>query len=203
MPGEITRRRALRGVGSALVVTAGTASARRDAAPAGISAGDRESEFPKYVYQPGEGDRWRAALPINVRVRAPGSRRALAGVRERFTGASGWRWTQFFPYSTARAWDGAAGELTPPDYSVRRPRPGDGWNHVHAWELDRDRVAMHAHLDVVDVDAEYLHSADDYRVATRQVRELFTSGGWTATPLSVEYDERDWGETGDTELRYR
>ena len=144
-------------------------------------------------------------MPVNVHAHAPGERRALAEVKERFTAPSGWRWTQFFPDSTARAWDGATGELVDPDYSVRRPRLDDGWNHVHAWELDADRVAIHAHLDVLDPEAKYLHSGDDYHVATRQVRDLFTAGDWTATtPFDIEYGrEADWDETGDTELRYR
>lgn len=201
MTPEVTRRRALEGIGGALAVAGARRGRRPRSAPAGVSEADRTSEFPRYVYQRGEDGGWHPTMPVNLRAYATGGRAALDAVTERFSGPSGWRWTQFFPDATVRAW---IGELTAPDYSVRRPRLGDGWNHVHAWALGPDRVAIHAHLDVVDAGARYLHSGDDYHVAARQVRELFTDGDWTATPFSVEYGrEGDWGETGDTELRRR
>lgn len=172
-----------------------------------VRATDRETDYPRCVYQPDGDGSWHVTMPIAIHAVVPGERRALTVIEDAFTGLENPRWTPVFPDTTTGAWDPTVESLVPPDYSVRRPRLGERWTHVHAWEVDGDRVAVHAHLDVIDREYDYFHRGDHYDVAARQVREQLSSDWRRETPYSIEYgvDEEkraDWGETGDTKLEY-
>lgn len=171
-------------------------------------AGGRETEFPSCVYQPDDEGRWTVTMPINMHVAVPGDRDAVAAIEAEFAGLENPRWTQVFPDTAVRAWDTDSQALVAPDYSVRRPRLGDEWTHVHAWRVDADRVAVHAHLDVLDREFEYYHRGDHYEAATRRVRSHLSGTEWRReTPYSIDYrtdaeTRTAWGETGDTKLEY-
>ncbi|AFO58337.1 MULTISPECIES: hypothetical protein [unclassified Natrinema] len=186
---------------------------RRESVTAGLELppgpeAERECEYPNCVYQPdGDGD-WSVTMPINMHVTAPGEQRALAAIDAELAGLENPRWTRVLPDAPTAAWDSDGGQLVAPDRSVRRPRLGDAWTHVHVWELDADRVALHAHLDVIDLEYAYLHRGDAYHAATRRVREHLSVSNWRReTPYRIEYDveaarRADWGPTGDTKLEY-
>lgn len=112
------------------------------------------------------------------------------------------------PDATAKAWDAADESFVPPDYSYRRPRLGDEWNHVHIRGVDDDRVAIHAHLDVVDLTASHLHRGDHYGAAAEEVADHLREAGWDRErPYEIDYGVADdrlegWGETGDAKLVY-
>ncbi|QCS43163.1 hypothetical protein [Natrinema versiforme] len=202
-----TRREAIAGIGTALASTGGASVVTGAADPSSVPEADRESDFPRCVYQP-DGDGWAVTMPINMHVTVPGERAALAAIEDEFTGLENPRWTRVFPDSEAGAWDSDGEEFVASDVSVRRPRLGDEWNHVHVWEVDADRAAVHAHLDVIDLEYDYFHRGARYDAATREVRAHLAADDWRReTPYSIEYsvDEgkrEDWGATGDTKLEY-
>ncbi|WP_226481696.1 hypothetical protein [Natrinema amylolyticum] len=203
-----TRREAIAGIGTSLATVGGAGVVAGPADSASVPEADRETDYPRCVYQPDGDGGWDVTMPISTHVVVPGERRALAAIKAEFTGLENLRWTRAFPDAETAAWDSDGKELVAPDYSVRRPRLGDEWNHVHVWELDADRVAIHAHLDVVDLEYEYLHRGAHYDVAARQVREHLPANDWRReTSYSIEYgvDEEkraNWGATGDTKLEY-
>ncbi|QCW03990.1 hypothetical protein [Natrinema pallidum] len=175
--------------------------------PPGLET-ERERAYPHCVYQPDGDGGWSVTMPINMHVTAPGEQRALAAIDAELVGLENPRWTRVLPDAPIAAWDSDDDQLVAPDRSVRRPRLGDAWTHVHVWELDADRVALHAHLDVIDLEYAYLHRGDGYHVATRRVREHLSGDNWRReTPYRIEYGieaetRADWGPTGDTKLEY-
>lgn len=220
MTRELTRREAVAGIGSAVAfgvgasTTSGAPDADADADPdtdADIIEADLEAEndYRKCVYKRTDDDgEWGVSMPINVHVRVPGDRPALAAVEAEFGCLSGLEWTQLFPDSPARAWDAERAELVGPALSVRRPRLGDEWNHVYGWPVDADRVAMHAHLDVLDFSSSHLHRGDYYRDAAREVSEQFTGSRWDRVePDDIDYGVESsrlehWEATGDRKLAF-
>ncbi|NGM69928.1 hypothetical protein G6M89_13055 [Natronolimnobius sp. AArcel1] len=215
---DVTRRETLVGIGSAVAVGASTRPARAEtvteADASDIVEHDLETEYPTCVYKRDDDGEWRVSMPINVRVRVPGDQPALAAVEAEFTGVTNLEWTQLLPDSPTRAWDDRREELVKPALSVRRPRLGDGWAHVHVWPVDAERAAIHAHLDVFDLSSSYFHRGDDYDEAARAVSRQFTDEGTASlnpadwdlqTPYSIDYGVEDerlerWGETGDRKL---
>lgn len=204
---RITRRGAISRIGTALAAAGGASVVTGTADSASVLEADRDSDYPRCVYQP-DGDEWTVTMPINMHVTVPGERRAVAAIEAEFVGLENPRWTRVFPDAEAAAWDSDGEELVGPDVSVRRPRLGEGWNHVHVWAVDADRAAVHAHFDVIDLEYEYLHRGAHYDAATRQVRTHLSADDWQReTPYSIEYgvDEEKragWGATGDTKLEY-
>ncbi|ELY69927.1 hypothetical protein [Natrinema versiforme] len=204
---RITRRGAIAGIGTALAAAGGASAVTEAVGSESVLEADRESDYPRCVYQP-DGDGWSVTMPINMHVTVPGERRAVAAIEAAFVGLENPRWTRFFPDAETAAWDGDEEELVGPDVSVRRPRLGEGWNHVHVWAVDADRAAVHAHLDIVDLEYEYLHRGAHFDAATRQVRAHLAADDWRReTPYSIEYGVGEgklegWGKTGDTKLEY-
>ncbi|MDQ2052771.1 hypothetical protein RBH26_20215 [Natronolimnohabitans sp. A-GB9] len=203
-----TRRQTIAGVGSVVAVGAtGVASGSERPVDAVVGA-DREGDgdYPRCLYKPDDDGEWTAALPINVHVRASGDEPALERVEDAFSGLDTLEWTPAFPDATAKAWDAEEDAFVPPDASYRRPRLGDEWNHVHVWGVDDDRVAIHAHLDVIDLTASHFHRGDHYDEAADEVTDHLREAGWEErTPYDIDYDVTDdrlerWGETGDTKL---
>ncbi|RKD95134.1 hypothetical protein [Halopiger aswanensis] len=205
----LTRRQAIVGVaGSA--VGAGRASAA-DGEPlpestrASVVDADRETDYPRCVYALEDGT-WTVAMPVNVHARVPDDvgRDALAAVADAFTGASALRWTSALPDSRVAAWDRDADELVAPDLSVRRPRLGDEWAHVHVWAVDETRAAIHAHRDVFDLAASHFHRGAQYGAAARDALAQLRENGWrNRDTYSIEYGVAEdrlerWGETGDS-----
>ena len=212
MTPDPTRREAIVTVGTALAVGGGPTLAGASESPADAVVDlerDGDTDYPRCLYKPNDEGEWNPVLPINVHARDASDGAALATVEDGFSGLGNLEWTRFFPDATARAWDGEEETLVPPDHSFRRPRLGDGWNHVHVWAVDDDRVAIHAHLDVVDLTASHFHRGARYDDATDEVAEQLAGEGWrTETPYSIDYgvsdDRRDrWGDTGDVKLVYR
>ena len=198
----------LAGLGSAAAVGgAAVASAETNPADAVVDE-EREADYPRCLYKPDDDGEWYPALPINVHARASGPESALDAITDGFTGLDNLEWTQIFPDSTAKAWDDDDGTFVPPDRSYRRPRLGDEWNHVHLWAVDDDRVALHAHLDVLDLTASHFHRGDHYDDAAEEVADHLREAGWRErADHEIEYgvdDDRrkSWGETGDTKLVY-
>ncbi|EMA39707.1 hypothetical protein [Halobiforma nitratireducens] len=213
MARPLTRRQAIASIGGTMTLSATGASATATAEPDGIEAEsivetDLEATYPKCVYKR-DDDEWGVSMPINVHAVVPGEKRAIAVVEDQFTGLTNLEWTPVFPDSATRAWDDGAAELVRPALSIRRPRLGDEWVHVHAWPVDANRVAIHAHLDVFDVTASHLHRGDYYGDAAEGVAAQFSSDDWTSdTSHEIEYgvdSERAdrWGETGDTKIEYQ
>ncbi|NUC72976.1 hypothetical protein HTZ84_11755 [Haloterrigena sp. SYSU A558-1] len=211
MTPELTRREAVAGIGGAVAVgsAAGPASASDSPADAVVDLErDGDADYPRCLYKPDSDDEWNPVLPINIHAQDSSDGAALSTVEDGFTGFGNLEWTRVFPDATARAWDGERGELVRPDHSFRRPRLGDAWNHVHIWAVDEDRVAIHAHLDVVDVTASHFHRGDRYGDAAAEAAAHLAGEGWeTETPYSIEYGVEDdrlerWGDTGDVKLIY-
>lgn len=203
-----TRRQAIAGIGSTVVVGATSTSADTGPTDVVIDA-DREGEdYPRCLYKPDDDGEWYPALPINVHAHASGAEAALEAVEDGFTGLGNLEWTPALPDATAKAWDPGAEELVPPDASYRRPKAGDEWDHVHVWRVDDDRVAIHAHLDVFDLTASHFHRGARYGEAAADVAAHLTGEGWTErTPYDIDYGVEDarlegWGETGDAKLEY-
>ncbi|WP_049925177.1 hypothetical protein [Halopiger goleimassiliensis] len=198
-----TRRQVVGALGSAAIFGSGTAVASGDDRTDAVLDLERDATYPRCLYKRSDDGEWYPALPINVHVRAAESESALERVVRSFSGLDGLEWTSFLPDATARAWDDDQRDLVPPDRSVRRLRFGDEWNHVHCWDVDDERVAIHAHLDVLDLSASHFHRGDYYGEAAREVADLLTADGWQERrPHHIEYgvdDERleRWGETGD------
>ncbi|QSW98364.1 hypothetical protein [Haloterrigena alkaliphila] len=209
MTPDLTRREAMAGIGSAVAVgaSAGLAGAQESPAEAVVDA-DREGDYPRCLYKPDGDGEWNPVLPINVHARDSSDGAALATVEDAFAGFSNLEWTRVFPDATARAWDRERERLVPPDYSVRRPRLGDEWTHVHVWDVDDDRVAIHAHLDVFDPSSSHFHRGDHYGDAARAVADHLGDEGWTVErDYSIEYGVGEdrlerWGDTGDLKLTY-
>ena len=152
---RVPSREAIPHVDTVLTTLRGTETTGRTGDRPPVAEEAFETDYPRCVYQPDDGDGgWTVTMPINIHVTVPGERRALAAVEAEFTGLESVRWIRIFPDATIRAWDRDRKRLVAPDYSIRRPRLGDEWTHVHVWELDADRVAIHAHLDVVDREYE-------------------------------------------------
>ncbi|ELY61207.1 hypothetical protein [Natronolimnohabitans innermongolicus] len=208
---RLTRRQAIAGAGGALAVGTATGVAAGNEEPVdAVVEADRngEHDYPRCLYKPNDDGEWRPLLPINVHARASGESSALEAVDDAFSGLGALEWTPVFPDATAKAWDPDEDALVAPDYSYRRPRLGDEWNHVHIWGVDDDRVAIHAHLDVIDLAASHFHRGDHYGDAADEVVDHLLDEGWTAeTPYEIDYGVDDdrlerWVETGDAKLRY-
>ena len=211
MTPDRTRRETLVAAGSAVAVgaTAGLAGAEETPADAVVDLErDGDADYPRCLYKPDSDGEWNPLMPINVHARDASDRAALATVEDAFSGLDNLEWTRAFPDDTARAWDREDEALVPPDHSFRRPRLGDEWNHVHIWAVDEDRVAIHAHLDVVDLSASHFHRGARYGDAAAEVAAHLTDDGWEReTPYSIEYgvsdDRREkWGDTGAVKLVY-
>ncbi|SDQ35308.1 hypothetical protein [Natronobacterium texcoconense] len=206
MARELTRRQAIAGIGTTVALSGTATTVSGETTDAVVETGF-ETEYPKCVYKMSEGE-WNVSMPINVHVRVPGDTLALAAVEDEFTGLSDLEWTRLLPDSPTRAWDERDEKLIAPSLSFRRPRLGDEWPHVHVWEVDADRVALHAHLDVLDFGSSHLHRGDYYREAVERVDDQFTADGWERDDShDIEYGvdpERleGWGETGDLKLEY-
>lgn len=209
MARELSRRQAIKDVGRTIAVTGGTGLVSASETPAdAVVDADRDGDggYPRCLYKPNDDGEWNPVLPINIHARVSGSQSALDAVEDGFSGLSNLEWTRVFPDSTAKAWDGERDELVAPDHSFRRPRLGDEWNHVHIWAVDENRVAMHAHLDVIDLSASHFHRGDHYGDAAEEVANHLTADGWQEhTPYSIDYGVDDdrlerWGETGDRKL---
>ena len=207
MARRLTRREAIAGFGSAVAFGAGASTVGGDR-PDEIVERELDGDYPRCVYKRDDDGDWRVSMPINVRVRVPGGRSALAVVEEEFRGLSNLEWTRRLPDSPTRAWDDRREELVEPALSVRRPRLGDEWNHVHVWPIDADRAAVHAHLDVLDLTASHFHRGDRYRDAAAAVSDHFATDRWRrVSPYSIDYGvdssrlER-WGPTGDRKLEF-
>lgn len=208
MARQLTRRRVLEGAAGALTVAGGTGIGRADSgslSDEGIGP-DHDGEYPRRVYAPDDDGELEVALPINVHAHAAGATAAGSAVADAFTGWGNLRWTRVFPDSATRAWDSDAEAFVPPDRSFRYPRLGDEWTHVHVWDVDEDRAAIHAHLDVLDLTASHFHRGDHYGDAARHVTAQLRGEGWEErTPYSIDYgvddDRRErWGETGDAKV---
>ncbi|WP_255682020.1 hypothetical protein [Natrinema sp. SYSU A 869] len=203
-----TRLETIVGIGTSVATVGETGVVAGPTDSAAVLETEWETDYPRCVYQPDGDGGWDVTMPITMHVAVPGEQRALTAIEAEFTGLENPRWTRVFPNAETVAWDSDSEELVAPNYSVRRPRLGDEWTHVHIWELDADQVAIHAHLDVIDLEYAYLHRGAHYDVATRQVREHLTANDWRReTPYSIEYgvDEEKratWGPTGDTKLEY-
>lgn len=205
---RLTRREAITGTAGIVAAAGGAsvASAGGDQPTDAVVDADREGTYPKCVYKPTEDGTWDVALPINVHARVSDEQHALDAVTDAFTGFDNLRWTRVFPDSTAKAWDRSTDELVAPDRSFRRLRLGDEWDHIHIWAVDGDRVAIHAHLDVLDLTASHFHRGDKYDEAAREVADQLRDDGWTEqTDYNIDYGVDDdrldrWGETGDAKL---
>ncbi|MXV64025.1 hypothetical protein GS429_18540 [Natronorubrum sp. JWXQ-INN-674] len=211
MTEHVTRRQAIKGIGSTIAVASGAslASASETPADAVVDADrDDDADYPRCLYKPDEDGEWNPVLPINIHAPAPGAESALAAVENDFSGLGNLEWTRVFPDSTAKAWDSEREALVAPDYSFRRPRLGDEWNHIHIWGVDENRVGIHAHLDVIDLTASHFHRGDHYGDAAREVTDHLTGDGWRERrPYSIDYGVeperlKRWGETGDVKLEY-
>lgn len=211
MARELTRRRAIAGLGSALAVggSAGAAGASEQPEDAVVDI-DRNGDagYPRCLYKPDADGGWNPVMPINVHARSTGDASAVNAIEDGFSGLSNLEWTRVFPDATAKAWDADEEALVPPDHSFRRPRLGDEWNHVHVWAVDEDRAAIHAHLDVVDLTSAHFHRGDHYDDAAEEVANHLSGDGWSQrTPYSIDYGVSDgrreaWGETGDVKLEH-
>ncbi|AEH38771.1 hypothetical protein [Halopiger xanaduensis] len=208
MTPRLTRRQAIVGAGSSLAgVGVADGEPLPDSEPdaAAVADADRETDYPRCVYMVKDGA-WTVAMPVNVHARVPDDAGVdpLAAVTDAFTGGSALRWTSALPDSKVAAWDRNAGELVAPDFSVRRPRLGDGWAHVHVWAVDDARAAIHAHRDVFDPAAAYFHSGAQYGAAARDALAQLRENGWRSRDAySIEYGVTEdrleqWGETGDS-----
>lgn len=210
MARQLSRRQAIAGVVGAASIGTGASVAGADADPAldAVLDADRDAAYPRCVYKPTDDGGWDVALPVNVHARATGDRSALAAVEDAFTGLGNVRWTPVFPDSTAKAWDRREETLVGPDRSYRRPRLGDGWAHVLVWAIDDRRVAIHAHLDVLDLAASHFHRGDHYDDAARRVTKAMVEDGWRErSPYEIEYGVDDdrlerWGATGDAKVEW-
>ena len=211
MARDPTRRGVIAGFGSALVVggsaSVAGASERPEDAVVDIDRND-DADYPRCLYKPDADGEWNPVMPINVNARATGDVSATDAIEDGFSGLSNLEWTRVFPDATAKAWDADEEALVPPDHSFRRPRLGDGWNHIHVWAVDENRAAIHAHLDVVDLTSTHLHRGDHYDDAADEVVDHLSGDGWDRrTPYSIDYGVSDgrreaWGETGDSKLEY-
>lgn len=210
MARQLTRRQTIKATASTLAVAGGASSASADDDPptgAVIDEG-HSADYPRYGYQRTNDGEWAVAEPINIHARVPGERAALSVVTDSFTGVSNIDWTRVFPDLPTKAWDQDEQALVTPDYSFRRPQMGDKWVHVHIWEVDEDRIAIHAHRDVIALTASHFHGSDHYDKAARTVTDQFLTHGWQEqTPYTINYDLDDehrdqWGETGDVKVMW-
>lgn len=207
----LTRRQAIVGAASSLAGAGGAGAADGEPLPdstqdaAAVVDADRETDYPRCVYAPEDGT-WTVAMPVNIHARVPddAGTDALAAVTDAFTGGSALRWTSALPDSKVAAWDRDADELVAPDFSVRRPRLGDEWAHVHVWAVDERRAAIHAHRDVFDLTASHFHRGAQYGAAARDALSQLRENGWRSRDAySIEYGVDDdrlerWGDTGDS-----
>lgn len=202
----------IKATASTLAIAGGANSASADDEPPtpteAVIDDNHSADYPRYGYQLTNDEEWAVAEPINIHAQVPGERAALSVVTDTFTGVSNIDWTRVFPDLPTKAWDQDQQALVTPDYSFRRPQMGDEWVHVHIWEVDEDRAAIHAHLDMVAFTASYFHRSDHYDKAAHIVTDQFLTQGWQEQiPYSINYDIDDehreqWGATGDRKVRW-